>query len=122
MAHGRVDWFQIDTDTPEDTQRFYGELLNWTFAPDPGSAEDYRLVMQEGAEGPQGGVFNTEGNSPNRAIFFVTVTDVAAAAKQAETLGGKVVTAPKTTLNGLTFASLQDPSGNHFGVYSPPGN
>ena len=46
------------------------------------------------------------------------VTDVAAAAEQAERLGGKVVNPPKTTPNGLTFAHLLDPAGNHIGVYT----
>jgi len=50
----------------------------------------------------------------------VVVDDVAAAAAEAERLGGKVVTPATTTPAGLTFADLQDPSGNHFGIYRPP--
>lgn len=119
MAHGSVDWFQIDTDDPEGAERFYGGLFDWTFVNEPGNPA-YRLVMRAGAEGPQGGVFGTGGDSPNRSGFFVVVSDVAAAVEQAERLGGKVVDPPKTTPNGLTFAHLHDPAGNHFGVYSPP--
>jgi uncharacterized protein len=120
VAHGTVNWIQIDTDDPEGTQRFYGELFDWTFAADPGSGEAYRLITEAGGGGPHGGVNDTGGESPNRAFFLVVVSDVAAAVEQAERLGGKVVNPPKTTPNGLTFADLQDPAGNHFGVYSPP--
>jgi hypothetical protein len=119
MTHGTVNWFQIDTDNPKDTEHFYGELFNWTFTADPNS-EGYQLVTPSGGGAPQGGIAATGGKSPNRAAFFVVVTDVAEAAKQAETLGGKVAIPPQTTPNGLTFAHLLDPAGNHFGVYTPP--
>jgi uncharacterized protein len=118
MAHGTVDWFQIDTDDLAGTKRFYGELFDWTFTADPNSGESYHLVKGAGEDRPQGGVAVTDG--PNRTGFFVVVTDVEAAVKQAEQLGGKVVTPPVTTPNGLTFAHLHDPAGNHFGVYTPP--
>lgn len=119
MTHGTVNWFQIDTDDTESTERFYGELFDWTFASDP-DAPTYRLVTAKDAGGPQGGVFDTEGASPNRATFFVVVSDVAATAKEAERLGGKLVGEPKTSPSGLTFAHLLDPAGNHIGVYAPP--
>lgn len=121
MAHGTVDWFQIDTDDPKGAQQFYGELFSWKFASDPGSGETYQLVTGSGADRPQGGVFDTQGEGPNRATFFVVVSDVAAAVEQAERLGGKVVNPPRTTPDGLTFAHLLDPSGNHFGIYKPIG-
>lgn len=120
MTHGTVNWFQIDTDNPKGAERFYGELFNWTFAADPSSGESYQLASPAAGGAPQGGVFATGGESPNRATFFVIVSDVAATAEQTERLGGKVATPPVTTPNGLTFAHLLDPSGNHFGVYSPP--
>jgi predicted enzyme related to lactoylglutathione lyase len=34
--------------------------------------------------------------------------------------GGKVAMPALTTSNGLKFAYLQDPSGNTFGVFTPP--
>ena len=119
MTHGTVGWVQVDTDDAEAAKRFYGELFEWTFAPDP-SSDKYQLATRAGADAPHGGIVDTEGDSPNRAVFFVIVSDVAAAVEQAERLGGKVVNPPTTTPTGLTFADLQDPAGNHFGVYKPP--
>lgn len=121
MAHGTVSWFQIDTDGPKDAQRFYGELFNWTFEEEEGTDGAYQQISAAGADHPQGGIADTKGEGPNRTVFFVVVSDVAAVAEQAERIGGKVVLPPKTTPNGLTFAELLDPSGNQFGVYSPPG-
>ncbi|TDV41842.1 VOC family protein [Actinophytocola oryzae] len=119
MAHGTVGWIQVDTDDPEGARRFYGELFDWTFAADPNS-DAYQLMTRTGADQPHGGLLDTGGESQNRATFVIVVDDVVKAVAEAERLGGTVVNPPKTTPNGLTFADLRDPSGNHFGVFTPP--
>ncbi len=120
MSNGTIGWIQVDTDDPETAQRFYGELFDWTFAPDPNGDGTYHLATLTGADRAHGGIFDTRGKSPNRAIFLVIVPDVAKAVAETERLGGKVVNPPTTTPTGLTFADLQDPAGNHFGVFTPP--
>lgn len=121
MTHGTVNWFQIDTDDTTATEKFYGDLFGWTFVNDPNSP-DYRLAILPGSDRPQGGILDTQGRLPNRATYFVQVSDVATAIEQTERRGGKVTTPTVTTPNGLAFAHLQDPAGNVFGVYSPPAN
>jgi len=49
----------------------------------------------------------------------VRVEDVADVCARAERLGGRVLTPPVTTPNGLVFAHLLDRSGNRFGVFTP---
>ena len=120
MTHGTIGWVQVDTDDAEGAKRFYGELFDWTFETDSDSGGKYHQATRKGAERPHGGILDTEGNTPNRATFWVIVSDVEAAAAEAERLGGKVVTAPTTMPSGLTIADLQDPSGNHFGIFKPP--
>jgi hypothetical protein len=51
---------------------------------------------------------------------MVVVPDVAAVCAQVEQLGGKVLVPPTTSKDGLVFADLHDPAGNHFGVFTPP--
>jgi predicted enzyme related to lactoylglutathione lyase len=119
MTNGTVGWVQVGTDDPASAKRFYGEMFGWTFAADPDGGK-YEMTSYAGADRPHGGLFDTEGQSPNHAIFFVIVSDVEAAAAEAERLGGKVVSPPITTPSGLTFAHLQDPGGNEFGVFTPP--
>jgi predicted enzyme related to lactoylglutathione lyase len=60
------------------------------------------------------------GEFPHHAIFMVVVQDVAAVCAQVERLGGKVLVPPTTSKDGLVFADLHDPAGNHFGVFTPP--
>jgi predicted enzyme related to lactoylglutathione lyase len=110
-----VGWVQVGTDDPASAKRFYGELFNWTF----GGDGTYEFATYQGADQPHGGIFNTEGKSPNHAIFMVIVSDVAAAIEQAEQLGGKTLVPLTTTPAGLTFAHLRDPAGNEFGVFKP---
>jgi len=87
---------------------------------DEAAEMDYRIVTT-GAEHPvKGGIFATGGRLPNYAVFCVVVDDVRATVAHAEELGGKVLVAPVDTPTGLVAAHLLDPSGNHFGIYSPP--
>jgi uncharacterized protein len=120
-----IAWFEIGTDQPAVAERFYGDVFGWTFTDDaastsPGDAA-YRTITTTADSGlAQGGLFATGGKVPNYAVFYVLVADVAGTCRQAEAAGGKVLVAPATAPDGLTFAHLLDPSGNHIGVYTPP--
>ncbi len=119
-----IAWFEIGTDQPAAAERFYGELFGWTFADDENSSgadgTPYRIVTTPAENGLRGGIFATGGTMPNYAVFTVMVADTAQTCRRAEAAGGKVLVAPKTDPSGLTFAHLLDPSGNQFGVFTPP--
>ncbi|WP_067485116.1 VOC family protein [Actinomadura hibisca] len=116
-AYDTVNWFQIGTDDSATAQRFYSELFGWKFTLDPKDA--YSLISFRGDEQPSGGMTATDPES-NHANFLVVVRDVAAACAKAEAAGGKVVVPAITAPSGLVFATIADPAGNEFGVYSPP--
>jgi hypothetical protein len=71
-----------------------------------------------GTDTPSGEISDTGGEVPD-AIFMVVVQDVAAVCAQVERLGGKVLVPPITSKDGLVFADLHDPAGNHFGIFTP---
>ncbi|WP_018656910.1 VOC family protein [Actinomadura flavalba] len=116
-AFNSVAWFEIGTGRPDDVQSFYADLFDWTFGP---ADADYREVTAPGADAPSGGVFSSGGAFPDYAIFYVVVRDVQETVTRAESLGAKILVPPRTTDRGLTFAQLHDPTGHHFGVFSPP--
>lgn len=118
MTNG-ISWFQIGTDDPATARRFYGSLFGWTFADDP-DAKDYSIITTPAAGSIKGGLVATGGQSPNHAVFYVEVADVAATLAAAEAGGGKVAVPAQSTPDGLVFAHLLDPSGNHFAIYTPP--
>jgi uncharacterized protein len=115
-----VAWFEIGTADPDEAEQFYGSLFGWTFAADAMEGMDYRIVTTGLGHPLQGGLAATGGARPNYSIISVQVDDVPAAASEAERLGGTVVVPPETAPTGLAFAYLADPSGNQFGIFSPP--
>src|SRR5246500_1597567 len=113
-AFNTVAWFQVGTTDAEQAKRFYGDLFGWRYTTDPNSEGRYHLVSYPGADTPSGGIFDTGGEFPNHAIFIVMVRDVAAVCAEVERLGGKVLVPPTTSKDGLVFADVNDPAGNHF--------
>ena len=116
-AMNGIGWFQIGTDDKARAERFYGELFGWRFE---ASDAAYRTI--ETPDGSiNGGLFDHGGQAPNHAIFCVVVADVAKTIERAEGVGGKVLVPRTQNDDGLVFAELLDPSGNHFGIFTPPG-
>jgi uncharacterized protein len=119
MAHG-IGWFEIGTDAPEATQRFYGTVFGWTFAADEAAGMPYQIATTPAPDSVKGGVLSTGGQLPNYAMFCIVVQDVAATCVSVESAGGKVLVPATTTGDGLVWAHLADPSGNRFGIFAPP--
>lgn len=119
---GTLAWFEVATDDPDGAQKFYGNLFDWTFdAPDASSPMDYRNIKASGAKAPMGGIFGTKGQLPGHAVFYILVADVEATCTDAEQLGGSVISKHLDAGPGApAFAYLRDPSGNQFGVFTPP--
>ncbi|POM22756.1 Glyoxalase-like domain protein [Actinomadura rubteroloni] len=119
-AYNSVAWFEIGTDRPAEVRKFFGELFDWTFAIGPEGEMSYQEITAPGADAPSGGIFPNGGASPDYAVFYVVVQDVAATVARAQELGGKVIVPRTEAGNGLVFAHLADSAGHHFGVFTPP--
>lgn len=123
-AAGTLAWFEVASDDPDSTQKFYGSLFDWTFESFGGltsSGLDYRNITASGADAPMGGLFGTKGEMPNHAVFYILVADIEATCADAQQLGGTVVSKHVDVPPGTpAFAYLRDPSGNQFGVFTPP--
>lgn len=116
-AFNTVAWFQVGTDAPQEARRFYGDLFGWRFDDD---GDGYDLISYSGSDVPVGGVSHEPDASGNHAIFYVLVRDVDSSCVEAEKCGGRVAVPTTMTGSGLTFAHLEDPSGNRFAVFTPP--
>jgi len=123
-APGSLAWFEVASDDPDGAQKFYGSLFDWTFDSESSVASDsmdYRNIKASGAETPMGGIFGTRGQLPGHAVFYILVADVDATCTDAEQLGGSVVSKHLDPGPGApAFAYLRDPSGNQFGIFTPP--
>lgn len=119
---GTLAWFEVASDDPEGTQKFYGNLFDWTFESSGSLTNgglDYRNITASGADTPMGGVFGTGGKLPNHAVFYILVADIDATCADAEQLGGSVINKSPARPGAPAFAYLRDPSGNQFGIFTP---
>lgn len=107
-----IGWFQIGVSDAQVAHRFYGDLFGWTFGENPG----YQMITTPDERSVKGGLAVGQ---PGHAVFCVVVEDVPGVCGKAEAAGGKVLVPPTTTEDGLVFANITDPEGNHFGIFQP---
>jgi predicted enzyme related to lactoylglutathione lyase len=121
-GYNDIGWFEIGTDDPVAAERFYAEVFGWKVSTDDNLSIGtvYRFITTGDGDGVRGGLFATNGEVPNYAVFTVLVDDVEAACGRVEKAGGQVLRAPQTNPVGVVFAHLLDPTGNHFEVFKPP--
>lgn len=108
-----IGWFQIGVSDAATAHRFYGDLFGWTF---DGEDTAYQTITTPDAQSVKGGLAVGQ---PGHAIFCVIVEDVPGVCGRAEAAGGKVLVGPLTTGDGLVFANITDPEGNHLGIFQP---
>ena len=103
--------FEVVGKDGKKLQQFYGELFDWKMNTD--NPQNYGIV-DNGGTGINGGV----GQSPDgsgHVTWYVQVEDINGCLEQAEALGGKTVL-PRTEMDMVTLALLNDPEGNTIGL------
>ncbi|MFI6999295.1 VOC family protein [Nocardia sp. NPDC050175] len=120
MNPGQVVWFEIATDAADPVQKFYTELLGWTYELDPGSSIEgrrYIRIIAPGAPFPMGAIQEAPG-TPTRSNLSILSSDVRADTDRLTKLGA-TVQVPVTQVSDVTwFAVLADPLGNPFSLFS----
>jgi len=115
---GRWVWAELFADNVDTEKAFYQEVFGWQFE-SRGTGEDtYTLVRANGR--PIAGIIHhakpADAERSARWLSFMSVPDVARAAEQAASSGGRVVV-PLKILPGRGQSSvLADPEGAFFGV------
>lgn len=121
MGHPVVH-FEIIGRDPAKLRSYYGELFGWEFHTGDAATE---AVSQAGNYGFVDG--NTNGGGINggvgggdsyeaRVLFYVSVPNVEAALKKAESLGGKRRMGPEGAPGTLVVGQFIDPEGHLIGV------
>ncbi len=111
--------FQILSNDPEATARFYAALFDWSA--DAKNAMGYLRLHTGSDEGIQGGIWPTPPGAPAFVQLFMGVTDLKAALERAAALGAKVLVPPTALPEGGQVAILQDPQGMAFGLWQRAG-
>jgi predicted enzyme related to lactoylglutathione lyase len=117
---GRFVWHELLTTDPAAGIGFYTKVTGWKTQP-YADVPGYTLFVA--ARGPIAGAMalpeeaRAMGSPPNW-LSYIGTSDVDATARQAVTLGGKILREPGNVSVGR-FAILADPQGAVFAIYTP---
>jgi uncharacterized protein len=114
--------FEIIGRDPARLRSYYGELFGWDFHTGDAATEAVSKPGNYGfvdgsttGDGINGGVGGGEGYE-GRVLFYVSVPNVEAALKKAESLGGKRRMGPEGTPGTIVVGQFTDPEGHLIGV------
>ncbi len=115
---GRWVWAELFADNVDAEKAFYREVFGWQFESRGTDTDTFTLVLANGK--PIAGIIHhakpADAERSARWLSFMSVPDVAKAAEQAASSGGRVVV-PLKILPGRGQSSvLADPEGAFFGV------
>lgn len=115
---GKLIWFDLLTSNMASAQQFYGAVFGWKFADASDGQRRYSVISIGGER--IGGIFQPavapKAGSNARWLTFASVADAEAAARQAKSGGGQVVSGPTSIPDRGTHAVLRDPQGALFAV------
>lgn len=109
--HGAFSWNELMTTDIDGAKSFYGKMFNWELE---GMNKDMLYTMAKAGGEEAAGLMPMPpevGKMPPMWGAYVTVDDVAASAKQAEALGGKVIMEPRDIPEVGRFCVISDPQG-----------
>ncbi|MGH3328326.1 MAG: VOC family protein [Streptomycetales bacterium] len=118
----RVVHFEIHADEPSRAERFYHQVLGWTF--DRWGDQPYWLISTGpgGEPGIDGGMLPRQDGSGDKVVGYVCTVDVPRledCLRQVEQAGGTVVM-PRQAVPGVGWlAYCRDTEENIFGVMEP---
>lgn len=118
VGSGRIAWFDLTTTSLARSKDFYGQLLDWQFAPVQGTDRAAQIVAGGTAIGT---LRVAEGTiSTFNGVVYVQVTDLQASCEKAKGLGGTIPQGFPFNLPDGTgaIALVVDPSGHPIGLYS----
>ena len=115
---GRWVWAELYADNIETEKAFYQEVFGWQFESRGTGTNTHTLVRANGR--PIAGIIHyTKAAGSERSarwLAFMSVPDVAQAAQQAASSGGKIIIPLKILPGQRESAVLADPEGAFFGV------
>ncbi len=123
-APGVPSWVDLATPDPVAAQQFYGALFGWTYQTNPtGTPGSDYVIANKGPSAAAGMMELSEqmaaSGMPPVWSTYVTVTDVEATTRTAETSGGSVLQPPMDVREAGRMSVLADPSGAVICAWQP---
>lgn len=115
---GTVAWTDLTVDDAESVRDFYKQVVGWRVEPvDMGGYADYNMCGPSGT--PLAGVCHARGPNadlPPVWLIYVHVDDLDQSIERCQSLGGHVVSGPKSMGSVGRYCVIQDPAGAHLGL------
>jgi predicted enzyme related to lactoylglutathione lyase len=116
---GHFVWHELATTDPDAAVRFYSPLIGWTAQP---WAHDPSYTLWNTAKTPRGGLMRLPDSArrmgaPPHWMPYIAVRDVDQTVREAQALGARPLAPPQDIATGR-FATLADPQGAGFAVYT----
>jgi len=115
--HGVPSWVDIGTPDPKAGLDFYGELFGWEGQDMGEEAGHYTIVSKAGKQ--VAAISPAQDPGPPRWTTYITVDDVDAVAKKAESAGGTVLVTPMDVMTQGRMAVLKDTTGAVVAAWQP---
>ena len=114
-------WAELWTDDLPAAGKFYDEVIGYERSETDLSGQAYPLFEIDGE--PRAGIVEIEDRAVDPVWApYLAVEDVAATAKKAKSLGGRVLLEPNPDIRDGRVALLADPSGGAFFIYQVEGD
>lgn len=114
---GAVIWNELITDDKKTALGFYADVLGMGSQSSQLGEAPYTAITVDGES--VGGTADPRDGEANQWLVYFNVPSASAAAKRVVELGGTVLAEPVTVPIG-SFATVRDPQGGVFGVFSNP--
>ena len=112
ITPGRFVWHELNSQNPEASRAFYGELFGWTF-----DTREARYTHILAGNEPVGGIFKAPGPFiPTHWLPYISVEDVEASVQLATSAGCTQVAGPMEVDAGR-FIIMRDPQGAMFQLW-----
>jgi len=125
--HGQFVWYDLMTSDAAAAQRYYPPITGWKTQKFDMASPGMPYTMWTVDSEPIGGVAQLTSEQrtmgvPPHWLPSVQVNNVDETARQATSLGGKVVYGPTEIPNTGRYAVIQDPQGATIAIYRPKGS
>ena len=121
---GEVAWHELNTTDHQAAWKFYSKLAGWQhtesfeMGPEMGTYFMFESGKGEPTRGGMSNMAKVHGFPPHWT-YYIGVTDIDAAAKRIDALGGKVLNGPMEVPGGDRILQATDPEGAMFALYAP---
>jgi predicted enzyme related to lactoylglutathione lyase len=118
FGEGAPCWAELSLSDMAAGQRFYGELLGWTFE-DQGEQYGHYTTASRDGKGVAGLMAKTGPPEPAGWSLYLATADAAKTTAKVTEAGGRVLSGPDAAGDLGVMTGAVDPGGSHFGLWQP---